>query len=56
MNSNFYHDRSEKEFSYYQNCFTWTLRDNEWKKIPNNTLAEGDVIKLLPDDFAPALI
>lgn len=44
------------EFSYYQNCFSWTLRNGNWKKIPNNTLAEGDIIKLLPDDKAPALI
>lgn len=49
-------DEDEKEFSYYQNCFTWTLRNGEWKKIPNNTLAEGDIIRLLPDDKAPALI
>jgi len=32
------------------------LRNGNWKKIPNNTLAEGDIIKLLPDDKAPALI
>jgi magnesium-transporting ATPase (P-type) len=32
------------------------LRNGDWKKIPNNTLAEGDVIKLLPEDKAPALI
>ena len=46
----------DAEFSYYQNCFTLTLRNGDWKKIPNNTLAEGDVIKLLPEDKAPALI
>lgn len=44
------------EFAYYQNCFTWTLRNREWRKIPSNTLAEGDIIKLLPDDTAPAFI
>lgn len=27
-----------------------------WKKIPNNTLAEGDIIKLLPEESAPALV
>jgi hypothetical protein len=46
----FYDDYEEKEFSYYQNCFTWTLRKEEWKKIPNNTLAEGDLIRLLPNE------
>jgi hypothetical protein len=46
----------EVEFSYYQNCFSWTLRNGEWRKIPNNTLAEEDIIKLLPDDTAPALV
>ncbi|CDW88835.1 transmembrane protein [Stylonychia lemnae] len=46
----------EKEFAYYQNCFTWTIRNGEWRKIPNNTLAKGDVIKLLPGDKAPALV
>ena len=49
-------NKKELEFSYYQYCFTWTLRGGEWKKIPNNTLAEGDIIKLLPNDTAPALI
>ena len=46
----------EVEFAYYQNCFTWTLRNGEWRKIPSNTLAEGDIIKLLHDDTAPAFI
>ena len=32
------------------------MRSGEWRKIPNNTLAEEDIIKLLPDDTAPALI
>ena len=57
MNKLYYAEHNqEKEFSYYQNCFTWTNRNGRWKKIPNNTLAEGDIIKLLPDDTAPALI
>ena len=33
-----------------------TLRNGVWKKIPNNTLAEGDIIKLLPEESAPALV
>lgn len=49
-------NHQEAEFAYYQKCFSWTLRNEEWKKIPNNTLAEGDIIKLLPDDTAPAIV
>lgn len=51
-----YRDYDEKEFSYYQNCFTWAFRNGEWRKIPSNTLAEGDIIKLLPGDTTPALV
>ena len=50
------HQEAEHEFSYYQNCFSLTLRGGVWKRIPNNTLAAGDIIKLLPDDYAPALV
>lgn len=48
-----------KEFSFYQNdCFTSAMRKGPTKfiEIPNNTLAEGDIIRLLPGDIAPAFI
>lgn len=32
------------------------MRNGEWRKIPNNTLAEGDIIRLLPNEIAPALV
>jgi magnesium-transporting ATPase (P-type) len=48
-----------REFSYYQaNCFTYAMRKgpNKFIEIPNNTLAEGDIIRLLPGDTAPAFV
>ena len=46
----------QKEFSFYQECFTLTWRNRRWRKVPTNTLATGDIIKLLPGEFAPAMI
>lgn len=43
-----------KEFANYQNCFTDTFRNKVWTKIPSNTLADGDIIRLLPGDMAQA--
>lgn len=48
--------RQTKEFSYYQSCFTDTLRNKKWKQVPSNTLAYGDIIRLLKGDVAPTLI
>ena len=55
--------RQPKEFASYQSCFTDTLRrsasnphDYKWKQVPSNTLAEGDIIRLLKGDVAPTLI
>ena len=45
-----------KEFCYYGKCFTSTLRSKRWEWIPSNTLAKGDIIRLLPGELAPALI
>jgi len=46
----------QKEFSFYKDCFTLTLRNGRWRQVPSNTLATGDIIKLLPGDLAPAFI
>jgi hypothetical protein len=45
-----------KEFAYYKSCFTDTLRNQKWKQVPSNTLAKGDIIRLLKGDVAPTLI
>lgn len=47
---------SEKEFSFYEDCFTLTRRNNRWRHVPSNTLATGDIIKLMPGDVAPAYV
>ena len=47
---------SKKEFSFYQDCFTLTWRNKRWRHVPTNTLAKGDIIKLLPGEVAPAMI
>jgi hypothetical protein len=51
-------DRMAEDFSGYTDCFTLVYRrekrdklnpDNQakaWKRVPSNTLVEGDVIKL----------
>lgn len=47
------------EFSYYKReCFTSTMRlgPGRFIKVPNNTLAKNDIIRLIPGDTAPALI
>lgn len=46
----------QKEFSFYQDCFTLTWRNKRWRNVPVNTLATGDIIKLLPGEFAPAMV
>jgi hypothetical protein len=50
--------QESREFSFYQeNCFTSTMRNGIGKfgMVPNNTLAKGDIIRLMPGDIAPAL-
>ena len=46
----------QKEFSFYKDCFTPTWRNKKWRFVPSNTLAAGDIIKLLPGDVAPSYI
>jgi len=48
--------RSGKEFPSYKNCFTDTLRKGIWRNVPSNTLAQGDIIRLMPGEIAPAFI
>jgi len=47
---------SQKEFSFYKDCFTLAWRNKRWRHVPSNTLAKGDIIKLLPGEAAPAMI
>lgn len=47
---------SKKEFAYYKSCFTSTLRSGQWEYVPSNTLAKGDIIRLLNGDVAPAMV
>ena len=46
----------QKEFSFYEDCFTLAWRNRRWRRVPSNTLATGDIIKLMPGDVAPAMI
>lgn len=51
--------QDSKEYSFHeQNCFTWAMRkeSGQFIQIPNNTLVQGDIIKLQPGDTAPALV
>ena len=41
-------EQCQKEFSFYEDCFTLTLRNGRWRQVPSNTLATGDIIRLLP--------
>ena len=47
---------NQGEFSYYQDCFTLAFREKEWRRVPSNTLAAGDIIRLLPGEIAPAML
>ena len=49
-------EKFQKEFSFYQDCFTLTFRNKRWHYVPSNTLATGDKIRLLPGAVAPAHI
>lgn len=48
-----------KEYSFYtDDCFSYAMRNgpNQFIQVPNNTLVEGDIIKMLPGQIAPTMI
>ena len=48
--------QEQGEFNYYKECFTLTKRNGDWRYIPSNTLAKGDIIMILPGEKAPAML